>query len=131
MSDELITTAEQPARTLMSAHALLNPRRRTHSKARKRARRLRHQIIESLGAMCACCRDSITQASLTIDHKRNDGAAHRREFSDIRELYRDILAQGCPPDRYEVLCQTCHNSRTARGECEHVTAARALFGLAA
>lgn len=131
MSQAQDTIATEPGRPLISEHALLNPRRKTHSKARKRARRLRRRIIEALGATCACCRDAITQASLTIDHRQSDGAEHRREFPDIRDLYRDIIAQGCPPDRYEVLCQTCHNSKTSRGECEHVTAARAIFGLAA
>jgi hypothetical protein len=69
-------------------------------------------------------------AALTIDHIHHDGAKHRRQLPDARDLYQDIIAQVSPPESYAVLCATCHNSKTARGECEHRTEARALFGLA-
>jgi hypothetical protein len=45
-------------------------------------------------------------------------------------LYGGIIAQGLS-EPYAVLCQTCHNSKTSRGECEHIAAARVLFELAA
>jgi ribosomal protein L32 len=101
-----------------------------HSKARKRARRLRQQIVAALGSACACCGETI-RAALTIDHRQNDGAEHRREFPDVRDLYRQIIAEGCPRERYQILCRNCHESKNERGECAHVAEARAIFfGLA-
>ena len=95
---------------------------------RKRARPYRRRIIAALGAYCACCGETIPHA-LTIDHVRNDGAQARRTHPDVRQLYRHIIAEGIPADRYQVLCRNCHESKNERGECAHVAAARALFGL--
>lgn len=101
-----------------------------HRHLRRRARPYRWLIIQTLGAWCVCCGENIVHA-LTIDHVRNDGARERREFPDLRELYKFILAEGCPPDRYRVLCKNCHESKNERGECAHVAEARRLLGLAA
>ena len=97
-------------------------------KTQRRARRLRREIIDRLGAWCDCCGESI-RAGLTIDHRRDDGAAHRRQFPDLRALYRDILEQGCPRDRFRVLCRVCHESKNERGECAHVAEVRSICGL--
>ena len=61
---------------------------------------------------------------ITIDHRRNDGAQHRRAFTDIRDLYRDILAQGCPTEFYQVLCLNCNMLKGTGAECLHQTERR-------
>jgi hypothetical protein len=98
------------------------------SDQRRRARPLRHRIIDTLGAACACCGETI-RASLTIDHRRNDGAGERRMFPDVRQLYRHIIAEGIPRERYQVLCRNGHESKNERGECAHVAEAKAILGL--
>ena len=92
------------------------------------ARPARRQIINTLGAYCSCCGETI-RAALTIDHVRNDGAQERRTYPDLRQLYRAIIAEGIPADRYQVLCRNCHESKNARGEGAHVAEARAILGL--
>jgi hypothetical protein len=96
----------------------------------RRARPLRRRIIETLGSACECCGETI-KASLTIDHRQNDGWKERRIFPNVRVLYRHIIAEGVPRDRYQVLCRNCHESKNERGECAHVAEARELLGLAA
>lgn len=52
----------------------------------RRARKLRRQIVASLGAACACCGETVPHA-LTVDHRLNDGRRERREFPGVRDLY--------------------------------------------
>lgn len=67
------------------------------------------------------------------DHRPQAERGHRerREFPDVRQLYRHVIAQGVPRDRYQVLCRNCHESKNANGECSHEAEARRLLGLAA
>jgi hypothetical protein len=97
---------------------------------RRRARALRRRIIETLGSACSCCGETIKHA-LTVDHVRGDGATERRIFPDPREMYKFIIAEGIPRDRYQVLCRNCHESKNADGLCAHEVEARRLLGLAA
>lgn len=65
--------------------------------------------------------------ALTIDYHLNDGHRERREFLDVRDLYRHVIAQGIPRDRYQVLCRNCHESKNAEGLCAHEAEAKRLF----
>jgi hypothetical protein len=99
----VVTAAATPAHQLDGA-------RNMTTNIRRRARPYRRRIIQTLGAWCVCCSENI-QHALTIDHVRNDGARERKEFPDVRELYRFFLAEGCPTERYQVLCRNCHESK--------------------
>ena len=99
-----------------------------NDKLRRRARKYRAQVIDALGAACACCGETI-RAALTIDHMNDDGAEERRKFEDVRDYYRHMLAQGCPPEHYQVLCRNCHEAKNCYGCCPHVTAAAGIVGL--
>jgi hypothetical protein len=100
------------------------------SNIRRRARVYRRRIVERLGSACSRCGETIKHA-LTIDRALNDGARERRQFPDVRDLYRHILAEGVPRDRYELLCRNCHESKNQDGLCAHEVEARRLLGLAA
>lgn len=79
----------------------------------------KRRVIEALGGCCFCC--GIKEIRfLTVNHKKKDGAAHRRQIGGggIR-LYQAILAEGCPTDRYEVLCWNCHMSLNSGEPCPH------------
>lgn len=97
--------------------------------AHRRARPLRRRIIDALGAACACCGET-SRPALTIDHRLDDGASERRQFPDVRALYRHIIAAGIPRDRYQVLCRNCHETKNQQQECPHVAEARRILGLA-
>ena len=89
--------------------------------------RLKAQVIAAYGGKCQCpsgkCRETIVEF-LTIDHKHNDGSAHRAEhkMSSYR-FYKWLLEQGCPTDRFQVLCWNCNmgkiGNRANRGVCPH------------
>ena len=97
----------------------LTTHRKLHSKARKRARRLRRQIVEALGAACACCGESHF-AILTIDHIQPLKGKRRRP-----RIYQHLLALGCPQDaNYQVLCLNCNMLKGTGAECLHQTEGR-------
>lgn len=85
-------------------------------------RQARDRVLNSYGRRCTCCGEERYEF-LTIDHIHGDGAAHRRQFSNLNKLYVNILSQGCPKDKYRILCMNCNwGSRlNAQGErkCPH------------
>lgn len=93
-----------------------------------RARRRRAKIINALGACCACCGET-SRATLTIDHIDDDGAQERREIPELGDRYGHMIAQGCPPDRYQILCQNCHQEKNTFGVCSHASTVAQLTGL--
>jgi len=82
-------------------------------------KRAREQVIDRLGARCECCGETIREF-LTIDHRNRDGGEHRRKFHNKPyQIYMSILREGCPTDKYQVLCMNC-NFATRYGEpCPH------------
>lgn len=71
-------------------------------------RTLRQKIISNLGGMCVSCNISDWRF-LSIDHIKAGGLAHRRnlKFSTL-QFYLEVLKQGCPQDKYQVLCFNCN-----------------------
>ena len=70
--------------------------------------RLKLRVFSDLGGECACCGETEVEF-LTVHHVEKDGKPHRAKIGDAG-IYLDILRQGCPKDKYEVLCSNCHNS---------------------
>ena len=87
--------------------------RNDRTTARRRA--VRAKVVRELGGKCQCCGET-TPVFLTIDHVQNDGAKDRQTARHL--LYKRILTEGCPPDRYQILCWNC-NSAKALGGCPH------------
>jgi hypothetical protein len=102
-------------------------RRRPHFNAQhtRRRRALKQQVLEyySNGTLaCACC-GIIGIDFLTLDHKNNDGAAHRKEVNARGELgmYSWARTHGFPP-LFRVLCWNCNMARAMpknKGICPH------------
>ena len=98
--------------------------RRSHLKHRQgrmdETRQLKTFVINSLGGVCACCGISEIEL-LTIDHlgPRGTGAKHRRETCNNRYLYKDIIRQGLPRDKFRVMCFNCNISLGIFGYCPH------------
>lgn len=82
-------------------------------------RALKQEIVNVYGGKCECCGETIIEF-LTIDHKKGDGAAHRREIGGKgRKLYAAIKKEGFPKDRYRLLCLNCNITLGFYGYCPH------------
>jgi hypothetical protein len=55
---------------------------------------------------------------LTIDHVQGDGAQVRKLRRHL--VHKMILDEGCPPDRYQILCWNCNSAKHLLGVCPHV-----------
>ena len=79
-----------------------------------RLRVLSHYSNETM--RCACCaQDEVL--FLTIDHVKDDGAAHRRQTRNAN-IYSWIVRQGFPPG-FQILCITCNLAKGWYGRCPH------------
>ena len=79
---------------------------------------LKLQVYEKYGNVCSCCGESETRF-LTIDHKNNDGAEHRKTVVPGRALYRWIVNNQFPSD-FQILCFNCNCGRALNGGiCPH------------
>ena len=90
---------------------------RINAQITERRRGMRRQILETLGAICNCCGET-EPAFLTIDHVLNDGADDRRLRRHL--VYKRILDEGCPTDRYQILCWNCNSAKGMLGNCPHM-----------
>src|SRR6185437_3365212 len=84
--------------------------------------KLRSKVLDHYGWMCSCCRE-IEPLFLCIDHKNNNGAAHRRELGSRSSsaLYRYLIKNDFP-DEFQTLCFNCnHGKKINGGECPHDT----------
>ena len=82
-------------------------------------RKLKLAIIGAFGGSCECCGESNFEF-LTIDHIHGGGNEHRRQLGDKgKGLYKEILAEGCPKDKYRLLCWNCNTARGFYGYCPH------------
>lgn len=68
------------------------------------------------GASCNCCGEKLIEF-LSVDHKENNGAEHRRELKN-GSLYR-WLKKNNYPKGYQVLCMNCNFSKGRFGYCPH------------
>jgi hypothetical protein len=76
----------------------------------------RKAVIEALGNKCACCGETEYEF-LTLDHVKGGGQKHRTEMGG--KLWSSILNEGCPGDKYRVLCFNCNMSLAHSGYCPH------------
>lgn len=78
-------------------------------------------MIEAYGGKCECkyCQISIA-AFLTLEHKRKDGAEHRRKVGKNGQAQLlDLKRRGWPADDFGLLCFNC-NIGAGTGQCPHV-----------
>ena len=96
--------------------------RRKYNNSRKK--KLKLKILEEYGkSQCACCGESKV-GFLTLDHKYNDGAEHRKSInlSSGEKFYSYLKKNGFPDkDRLQVLCYNCNLGRdkTEDKVCPH------------
>ena len=86
--------------------------------------RLRARMLEMYGHACECCGES-RKEFLALDHRNNDGAAHRKEIrsrtsdSPTSHVYRQAVMLGFPNNKFRLLCHNCNMARGFYGFCPH------------
>jgi len=74
--------------------------------------------FEYYGSLCQFCGESI-ELFLTIDHKNNDGAEHRRKLRSGNNRGHDIYAwlrKNQYPEGFQTLCFNCNAAKHIYGE---------------
>ena len=89
----------------------------------KRNKRLKHDCLMAYGgAFCVCCGEK-NEMFLTLDHKNNDGAAHRRQIAKLAgyAFYSYLRVQKFPQTLgLQVCCYNCNCGKNANGGlCPH------------
>jgi hypothetical protein len=100
------------------------PCRACESKLRcERRLSTRLKVIQAYGGQCACC-DEQNQAFLCIDHIYNDGYLQRKDSPGFSgdKMYSWLLKQGCPKERFQLLCYNCNGAKAIYGQCPHTPA---------
>jgi hypothetical protein len=73
-------------------------------------------VINHYLGICVCCGEKQMEF-LSINHKNNNGAEHRRKIGQ-GNLYQWIINNNFPSD-YEVMCMNCNSSNGFYGFCPH------------
>lgn len=82
---------------------------KANATARVRDRRQIRRVLEAFGAVCVCCGER-EMGFLTIDHIHGGGTRERKQKGTKGSLYGRVWRQGCPRDKYRILCFNCNCS---------------------
>ncbi len=80
--------------------------------------RYRLLVMTKLGSKCACCGET-ERGFLTLDHISGGGNEHKRSVGRGISFWRSVHNEGCPTDKYRILCYNCNCARGALGYCPH------------
>jgi len=77
------------------------------------------KVFNHYGNHCVCCGES-NKEFLTIDHKNNDGAAHKKSMK-TKSSYSVInwIIKHNYPDTFQILCFNCNCAKGIYGICPH------------
>ncbi len=76
--------------------------------------RLKQELLSIYGDKCACCNEYRTEF-LTLEHKKGNGAEHRKKSSNV---WIDAI-DAKDIEEYEILCMNCNWSKGKFGYCPH------------
>jgi len=86
---------------------------------RKYRLKRKQECISAYGGKCTCCGEPHLEM-LTIDHKYNNGAEHRKTFTQGGSAFYNLLRKLRFPPEYQCLCFNCNYSRyLGDGRCIH------------
>lgn len=87
---------------------------------RRSRARTKAETIEKYGGRCFCCGED-RPGFLSIDHAKNDGAAHRKEMGGGSEIWNWLRRNNYPQDgRFRLACFNCNLGRAFNGGvCPH------------
>jgi hypothetical protein len=76
--------------------------------------KLKQLVFDNYGRVCVWCGERHIEF-LSIDHINDDGNIHRKNIShnggNQQKMYRDIISEGFPKDRYQILCYNCNMAK--------------------
>lgn len=113
-------SAEQRTRKRTWHRRWLKANRDKANKAQRRCRKeAKRKALEGYGGRCACCGERHL-CFLTIDHKKGNGAAHRkvRGSFDTYKFYVWLIRNSFPKD-YQALCYNCNCAKGTKKHCPH------------
>ena len=84
-----------------------------HAQRIKR-KKLKEDLLEIYGNDCACCGEHRNEF-LTLEHKKGNGAEHRKQSSNV---WIDAI-DAKDVEEYEILCMNCNWSKGKFGYCPH------------
>lgn len=105
---------------LSAYHKTKHERKKSDRNAahRRHYRNLQKVVFDHYGAKCACCGEN-ESAFLSIDHKNNDGAEHRKKIGVGHILFRWIIDNAFP-STLQLLCCNCNIGKHRNGGvCPH------------
>ena len=92
---------------------------------RSRYPTMREQVVQALGGKCACC-GIAEKRFLNIDHIERTGGMYRKGYSSYDHL-KQIIREGCPRDKYRILCWNCNCSTKHGNVCPHNASEASAF----
>lgn len=99
------------------------------ARVRARGREIKQIVISNLGGKCACCGETEPRF-LTVEHIGGGGNQHRKQYyNSSYAVYRAIILEGYPRDKYEVLCWNCNMVQSHGVPCPHKALATQPFAL--
>lgn len=76
------------------------------------------EVFAAYGGKCTCC-DEDNLIFLSIDHKNNDGAEHRKVITPGSQFY-GWLKRNKYPSAFQILCHNCNHGKYLNGGvCPH------------
>lgn len=86
---------------------------------------LKEAALRAYGECCRCCGET-WPVFLTLDHLKNNGAAHRKKIHRRGgSLYQWLKTHGYP-EGFQVLCYNCNAAKHWKGECPHTATGRGI-----
>lgn len=83
-----------------------------------RRKRDKHAALKTYGGRCMYCGED-REIFLTIDHKNNDGAHHRRQLNKNRgHVIYGWLRQNDYPQGFQTACFNCNCAKSIVGEAQ-------------
>ena len=84
-------------------------------------RHFRQQLLDGYGGKCQCpggC-DITEPEFLTIDHIYRDGQQERKKNKGSYAIYKRLITEEFPKDRYRLLCHNCNSAKRYGRLCPH------------
>lgn len=107
-------------------------------KGRQERARLKLRVIEAFGSKCNCCPET-HPSFLTLDHvlgsvgdHKNNQRTRKGKWLRSHQIWREVLKEGCPREKYQLLCMNCNFAKGLYGFCPHqlgITPEQALEAL--
>ena len=92
------------------------------ARSKRRVMEARKKVFAAYGNKCSCCGEMI-EKFLTLEHVQGYGGAKvngRRSWKTMGfPMYRQVIGEGFPKDKYALLCMNCNWAERWGEPCPH------------